>query len=127
MAERLRILLADFRGFAVQTVCGSPFQDAVESVVARGRAMVEQGMTQVRISTLQDLERGKPTEADQIIGYVVRLAADLGVALPKVELLYRVIQGIEAARQPLGQGMEAAGQPLGRGMEAAKQLSGPTA
>ncbi len=97
IAERLRIPLADFRGFAVKTVCGLPFEEAVESVVARGRAMVDQGMTQVKISTLQDLERGKPTEADHIIGHVVRLAAEVGVAVPKLEFMYRVLQGIEAA------------------------------
>ena len=99
VAERLGIPLADYRGFAVKTVCTLPFEAAVESVIARGRAMQEQGMTQVKISTLQDLERGKPTEADQTIGHVVRLAAEVGVALPTLGLLHRVIQGIEAARQ----------------------------
>jgi 2-dehydropantoate 2-reductase len=95
VAKRLDIPLADYRGFAVKTVCTLPFKEAVESVMARGRAMQEQGMTQVKISTLQDLERGKPTEADQTIGHVVRLARELGVALPTLDLLFRVIQGIE--------------------------------
>ena len=99
IAERMHIPLEDFRGFAVKTVCSLPFDDAVESVIARGRAMVEQGVTQVRISTLQDLERGKVTEADHTIGYVVRLAATLGLAVPKVELFYRVIQSAETAQQ----------------------------
>ena len=99
IADRLRIPLEDFRGFAVKTVCSLPFEQAVESVIARGRAMVEQGMTQVKISTLQDLERGKRTEAEHIIGHVVRQAAELGLAVPKVELLYRLIQGIERAQQ----------------------------
>ena len=98
VAERLGIPLADFSGFPVRTVCTLPFEEAVESVVARGRAMQEQGMTQVKTSTLQDLERGKPTEADHVIGHVVRLGVEVGVALPKLELLYRIIQGIEAAR-----------------------------
>jgi len=98
VAERQGIPLADFRGFAVRTVCTLPLADAVESVMARGRAMEERGMTQVKVSTLQDLERGKPTEADQVIGHVVGLAAQLRVGLPKLELLYRVIQGVEAAQ-----------------------------
>ncbi|MBI3086979.1 MAG: 2-dehydropantoate 2-reductase [candidate division NC10 bacterium] len=98
LAERQGIPLEDFRGFGMKTVCSLPFADAVESVMARGRAMVEQGITQVKVSTLQDLERGKPTEADQVIGYVVRLAADLGVPVPTVELLYRIIRGVEAAQ-----------------------------
>jgi len=98
VAERLGIALADFRGFAVKTVCTLPFEEAVESLMARGRAMQEQGMTQVKISTLQDLERGKPTEADQTIGHVVRLGGRLGVPLPTLDLLYRVIRGTEAAQ-----------------------------
>lgn len=99
VAERLGIPLADYRGFAVKTVCTLPFDEAVESVMARGRAMQKQGLTQVKVSTLQDLERGRRTEADQTIGYVVRLACDLGVGLPTVELLYRVIQGIERGQR----------------------------
>ena len=106
IAERLRIPLEDFRGFAVKTVCSLPFEQAVESVIARGRAMVDQGMTQVKISTLQDLERGKSTEADHIIGHVVRVAAELGLALPKVELLYRIILGTVTAQRSPGQGAE---------------------
>lgn len=98
VAGRLGIRLDDFGGFPVKTMCTLPFEEAVDSLVARGRAMQEQGMTQVRISTLQDLERGKRTEADQVIGYVARLGAELGVALPKLELLYRIIQGIEAVQ-----------------------------
>jgi len=39
------------------------------------------------------------TEADHTIGYVVRLAATLGLAVPKVELFYRVIQSAETAQQ----------------------------
>ena len=99
IAERQGIPLEDFRGFAMKTVCSLPFEAAVESVIARGRAMLEQGMTQVRVSTLQDLERGKATEADHTIGHVVRMAATLGLAVPKVELLYRLVQGIERAQQ----------------------------
>ena len=98
VAERMGIPLADFPGFTVKTLCTVPFEQAVESVIARGHAMQEQGMIQVKISTLQDLERGKPTEADEVIGYVVQLGRNLGVSMPKLELLYRIIQGTEAAQ-----------------------------
>ena len=99
VAERLTIPLVDCQGIPVKTLCSRPFDAAVESVIARGRIMQERGMTQVKISTLQDLERGKRTEAEQVIGYVVDLAATHGVPVPKLELLYRVIQGVEAAQQ----------------------------
>ena len=93
MAGRLGIPLDDFRGFAVKSLSTIPFQDAVESVIAVGRTMQDRGLTQVKISMLQDLERGKRTEVDQTLGHVIRLAADLGVPVPRVELLYRIIQG----------------------------------
>lgn len=98
VAERLGIPLADFPGFTVKTLCTVAFEEAVESIIARGRAMQERGMTQVKISMLQDLERGKRTEADEVIGYVVRLGRSLGVPMPRLELLYRIIQGTEAAQ-----------------------------
>lgn len=99
VAGRLGIPLDDFRGFAVKTLSTIPFEDAVDSIVAVGRTMQDRGLTQVRISMLQDLERGKRTEVDQTLGHVVRLAADLGVPVPRVELLYRLIRGTEAAQR----------------------------
>ena len=98
IADRTGIPLADYQGFPVKTLCSQPFDDAVESVMARGRMMQARGMTQVKISTLQDLERGRRTEVEQVIGYVVRLAATHRVPVPKLDLLYRVIQGVEAAQ-----------------------------
>jgi 2-dehydropantoate 2-reductase len=102
VAARLGIPLVDCQGFPIKTLCSQPFDAAVESIMARGRAMQERGMTQVKISTLQDLERGKRTEAAHVIGYVVDLAAAHGVAVPKLALLYRVIQGVEAAQRATG-------------------------
>jgi len=99
IAERRGIPLDDFPGFAVRTVCTGPFEKAVQSVIARGQTLVERGMTQVRISTLQDLERGKPTEAEETIGYVIRLGRELGIPMPKVEMLYRIIRAIEGAHR----------------------------
>jgi 2-dehydropantoate 2-reductase len=105
VASRLNIPLVDCQGFPIQTLCSQPLDAAVESIIARGRAMQERGMTQVKISTLQDLERGKRTEAEHVIGYVVDLAAARAAAVPKLALLYRIIQGVESAQlaAPRGQ------------------------
>jgi 2-dehydropantoate 2-reductase len=99
IAERRGIPLDDFPGFAVRMTCTAPFEEAVRSVIARGQTLVERGMTQVRISTLQDLDRGKPTEAEETIGYVIRIGRELGIAMPKVEMLYRIIRAIEGAHR----------------------------
>ena len=109
VAERLGIPLVDCQGFPVKTLCSQPVDVAVESVMARGRIMQERGMTGVKISTLQDLERGRKTEADHVIGHVVRLADAHGVAIPKLQLLFRVIQGVEAAE--MASALPKAGHP----------------
>jgi ketopantoate reductase len=77
-----------------------PKDQAVESVIARGRMMESRGMTGVRISTLQDLERDRRTEADQVIGHVVRLAKAQGVPVPLLGTLLRIVHGIESSSQP---------------------------
>ena len=99
VAECLRIPLEDFRGFEVKTVCTGSVERAVESILRRGEIMQERGMTGVKISTLQDLERGRRTEADQTIGYVIRLAEEQGVTVPKLRLLHHIIRGVETAQR----------------------------
>jgi 2-dehydropantoate 2-reductase len=97
LADRLGIPLGDYQGFPVKTLCAQPDAEAVEGILARGRAMRERGMTGVRVSILQDLERGRRTEIEDTVGYVVRLAGERGVALPTVSLGYRILRGTAAA------------------------------
>ncbi len=99
VADRLGIPLGDFQGFPVQTLCSLPFAEAVESVRGRGRTMRERGLTQIKISTLQDLERGRRTEAEQTIGYVVDLARAHNLSAPRLLLFYRILRGVEAAHE----------------------------
>lgn len=103
VAGRLGIPLGDFEGFPVKTLCSLPRAAAVDSVQARGRGMQERGLTQVRISTLQDLLRGRRTEAEQTIGYVLELGARQGVPLPMLTVFYRAIRGMEAALREAGE------------------------
>jgi 2-dehydropantoate 2-reductase len=103
IAPHLGVELEDFPGFAVKRVCILPFDTAVDSVKARGRGMRDKGMTGVKISMLQDLERGRRTEAEQVVGHVIRLAAQHRVPVPKLDLLYRILRGMEAAGSNGGQ------------------------
>ena len=109
VAERRNIPLTDLPGFAVKSVCTLPLAEAIESVRARGRGMLAKGMTGVRISTLQDLERGKRTEIEDTIGYVVRAAGECGVSMPTVELCYQVLRGVAATHESRA----ASGEPRG--------------
>jgi 2-dehydropantoate 2-reductase len=99
IAAHRAIALVDLPGFAVQSVCRLPFAEAVESVHERGRVMRAKGMTGVRISTLQDLERGRRTELEETIGYVVRLAEGCGVSMPKLDVCYRILRGLATSRE----------------------------
>lgn len=99
LAERQGIPLGDYPGFGVRTVCAGPVDQAVESVRVRGARMRERGMTGVRISMLQDLARGRRTEAAETLGYALDLGRQEGVPLPLLEGFTRVIRGVEAAQR----------------------------
>jgi 2-dehydropantoate 2-reductase len=90
------VTIGDYAGFNPRTLATLPLAEATASVVARGRALEEQGLTAMRISMLQDLLRGRPTEVEATLGEVVRRAAARGVAVPYTRFAYGVIRGLEA-------------------------------
>jgi 2-dehydropantoate 2-reductase len=97
LAKAKGIPLNDFPGFEVKTVCEAPREEAAAFLQEQGRRMEEAGMTHVKISMLQDVERGKRTEVEAIIGYVVREAARLEIQVPKIDLIYRLVKGVSEA------------------------------
>jgi 2-dehydropantoate 2-reductase len=52
-----------------------------------------------KISTLQDLERGRRLEVEETLGYAVRKGAELGVSLPTLETCYRLIAAVNQSQQ----------------------------
>jgi 2-dehydropantoate 2-reductase len=97
LAKAQGIPLDDFPGFEVKTVCEEPLEQAIAFVREYGQKIEAAGMTHVKISMLQDVERGKRTEVEEIIGYVVREAARLQIPVPKIELVYRLVRGVSQA------------------------------
>lgn len=79
----------------VRTLADAPRAEGLAIIRQRGEAMVEAGMTQVRISMLQSIERGRPTEVDAIHGTLVAAAARLGVAVPVTATVQRLIAGLD--------------------------------
>ncbi len=55
----------------------------------------------VKSSSLQSLERGRPTEVDYLNGYIIRRAMEHGVQVPANQVVVRMIKAIEAGQRPI--------------------------
>jgi 2-dehydropantoate 2-reductase len=51
-----------------------------------------------RMSTLQDLEAGRPLEVEETLGYAVRKASALGVPVPLLDAFYHLVTAIDRGR-----------------------------
>jgi len=63
--------------------------EAKESILARTKGSA------FRPSMLVDLEAGRPIEVEVIIGDVVRTAAEVGVSVPRLELIYAYLRVVQ--------------------------------
>ena len=55
----------------------------------------------VKSSSLQSLERGRPTEVDYLNGYICGRAAEQGVPVPVNQAVVTMIKHIEAGQRPI--------------------------
>jgi 2-dehydropantoate 2-reductase len=95
LSAKLDIPLED-RGFIrIKTLSSVPIKEAVAGLRHIAETMEDQGATAHRISTLQDLERGRRLEVEETLGYAVRKGTELDVRLPTVETCYRLLTGID--------------------------------
>lgn len=93
IASRLRIPLDDAGPLPIKAVCNGTLPEAIEHVKRFGAFMAERAPAH-KISTLQDLERGRRLEVEETMGYAVRKGAELGVPLPALETCYRLLSGV---------------------------------
>ena len=70
-----------------------PRAEAV-AIIRRLGAVMETQAPAHKLSTLQDLERGRRLEIEETLGYAVRKGMELDVPLPTVDTCYRLIAGI---------------------------------
>jgi 2-dehydropantoate 2-reductase len=80
----------------VRTLSELPEEQAVERLVAAGRDLEARGLTAIRTSMLQSMERGRRLELEPIHGFLVREASRLGVAVGNTLVCYRLLAGIDA-------------------------------
>ncbi|MEZ5739814.1 MAG: ketopantoate reductase C-terminal domain-containing protein [Burkholderiaceae bacterium] len=79
---------------AVGTACGVTLgeTDPLKIVARAGQAMGE-----ATSSTEQDIRLGRPTEIDELNGYVVRRGAELGIPTPVNQTLHALVKLLEAS------------------------------
>ena len=82
-------------GYPLRTIARAPDEEAVALVEAHGRRLEAAGMTEIRVSMLQSIERGRRTEFDAVHGFLVREADRLGVAVPATRLCERLLAGLD--------------------------------
>ena len=95
LPAKLGIPLEDRGMIRAKTFSSVPIEEGVAILHHIGKTMEDQGATAHKISTLQDLERGRRLEIEEILGYAVRKSTELDMRLPTVETCYRLIRGID--------------------------------
>jgi len=93
VATRLGIPLEDGGPLPIKTLCSGTLPEAIEHVQRFGALLAERAPTH-KVSTLQDLERGRRLEVEETLGYAVQKGTELGVPLPSLETCYRLLSGI---------------------------------
>ncbi len=93
LAAHQGIPLEDHEPFHSKTLSSVSFAEAVERLRHLGGRLETQSSTH-KVSTLQDLERGRRLEVEEILGYAVRQGETLGIPLPTVDTCYRLLAGV---------------------------------
>jgi len=88
------IPLEDMTFFPSKTLSQLALDDLVTHVQQIGDRWASQMPTH-KVSTLQDVERGKRLEVEETLGYAVRQGAALGVPTPTMDVCYHLIAGIK--------------------------------
>lgn len=52
-----------------------------------------------RMSSLQDLEAGRPLEVHQTLGHARTLASAAGIDVPTLDIVYRLVAAVNPARR----------------------------
>jgi 2-dehydropantoate 2-reductase len=98
LATAARVAVSDQSTLPVASICNGSETDAVATIQALGLQLKVKA-PQHRMSTLQDLEAGRPLEVEETLGYAVRKAARLKLPLPLLDSFYCLIAGIDRMRR----------------------------
>jgi 2-dehydropantoate 2-reductase len=97
LAAAHNIPLSDRSPLPVASIVRVAEGEAVTIIQALGHRL-ETSAPEHRLSTLQDLNSGRALEIEETLGYAVRSAAQLNLALPMLESFYHLVRGIDRIR-----------------------------
>jgi 2-dehydropantoate 2-reductase len=98
LARALQVRLGDESILPVATLCSVDEPQAVDILVKIGEDY-RVNSPQHRLSTLQDLEAGRPLEIDETMGYAVRKARELGLSLPLLQNFFELATAVDRTRR----------------------------
>jgi 2-dehydropantoate 2-reductase len=97
LMDVLKIELTDESVLPVATLCRVSEATAAAAVMRVGREW-ELKAPGHRMSSLQDLEAGRPLEIHETLGYALQKATQHGIELPLVETFYHVVSAVDRLR-----------------------------
>jgi 2-dehydropantoate 2-reductase len=97
LAEACGVSLTDASMFPMATLSTAAEEAAIEIMQGYGRQFRDHS-PQHRVSTLQDVEAGRPLEVEETLGFATRKAAALGLSLPLLEACYHLAGVIDRTR-----------------------------
>lgn len=96
IAAAKRIGIVDQSPLPVASVIAGSIDNARDVLVEVGREWLRVAPDH-RMSSLQDLERGKRLEVDETLGYAIAEAQRLALAVPNLSTCYKLVAGINGA------------------------------
>jgi ketopantoate reductase len=93
LAAARNVSLSDRAPLPVATLATRAEPEAVAMIQAAGQQL-KASAPQHRMSTLQDLNAGRPLEVDETLGYAASEAARLNVAVPLLRNVCALVAGI---------------------------------
>jgi 2-dehydropantoate 2-reductase len=97
LAAACGVRLSDRTTLPVAAICRESDQDALALLRIFGLDM-KSNAPEHRMSTLQDLEAGRPLEVEETLGHAMRKAAQLNLSLPLLSSFYDLVAGIDRIR-----------------------------
>lgn len=101
LARALGIEVTDESVLPVATLAGGSEAAAVEAIQALG-ARYRASAPGHRMSSLQDIDHGRPLEVHETLGYAVEKATALGIEVPLLEAFHHLVASLDPMRRAPG-------------------------